>query len=73
MKLSAKNLFNKINDNRVNLLVVDWHKDDQPRARVKSEVETSLDDEVSFNAQINLLMNHFVDMAVQGYGWVVGN
>lgn len=79
VKLSAKNLFNKINKNRDNLLVVDWYKDEQPRARIKSEIEFSLDqdlpsayDEVSFNDKIDLLMNHFVDMAIQGYGWVVG-
>lgn len=79
VKLSAKNLFNKINENRDNLLVVDWYKDEQPRARIKSEIEFSLDqdlpsayDEGSFNDKIDLLMSHFVDMAIQGYGWVVG-
>lgn len=57
--------------------MVDWYKDDQPREKVRTAVETSLDadlpesyDKDSFNAKINLLMNHFVDMAVQGYGWI---
>ena len=27
-------------------------------------------DKISFNAKVDLLINHFVDMAVQGYGWV---
>ena len=27
-------------------------------------------DKISFDVKIDLLMNHFVDMAVQGYGWV---
>lgn len=77
VKLSAKNLFHKRMENKKELLVVDWYKDDQPREKVRTAVETSLDadlpesyDKDSFNAKINLLMNHFVDMAVQGYGWI---
>lgn len=77
VKLSAKNLFHKLMENKKELLVVDWYKDDQPREKVRTAVETSLDadlpesyDKDSFNAKINLLMNHFVDMAVQGYGWI---
>ncbi len=77
VKLSAKNLFKKLTEHKSELLVVDWYKDEQPRARVQSAVEASLDsdlpdsyDPVSFKSKINLLMNHFVDMAVQGYGWI---
>lgn len=77
VKLSAKNLYKKIVDNRDNLLVVDWYKDEQPRAKFKYEVELSLNndlpdsyDKVSFDSKVSLLMNHFVDMAVQGYGWI---
>ena len=40
-------------------------------------IETSLDadlpvsyDKETFAAKINLLLTHFIDMAVQGYGWV---
>lgn len=77
VKLSAKNLFKKLMDNRSSLLVVDWYKDDQPRAKVKYEVELSLNndlpesyDKAAFDSKVSLLMNHFVDMAVQGYGWI---
>lgn len=35
VKLSAKNLFSKLMDNRSSLLVVDWYKDEQPRAKLK--------------------------------------
>lgn len=77
VKLSAKNLFKKLSENRTNLLVVDWFKDDQPLAIVKSAIEVSLNndlpmiyDKESFQSKTNLLMNHFIDMAVQGYGWV---
>lgn len=80
VKLSAKNLFKKLNENRKELLVVDWYKDEQPKARVKSAIEISLNDDLpdsydfdSFKSKIDLLMNHFVDMAVQGYGWINNN
>ena len=77
VKLSAKNLYKKLFDNRSNLLVVDWYKDEQPIAKLKYEVELSLNDDlpesydkVSFDSKVSLLMNHFMDMAVQGYGWI---
>lgn len=77
VKLAAKNLFKKLSDNRKDLLVVDWYKDEQPMAKVKSAIEVSLNEDLpesydaeSFRAKIDLLMNHFVDMAVQGYGWI---
>lgn len=77
VKLSAKNLYKKLVDNRSSLLVVDWYKDEQPRAKLKYEVELSLNDDLpesydkaAFDSKVSLLMNHFVDMAVQGYGWI---
>ena len=77
VKLSAKNLYKKLIDNRNSLLVVDWYKDEQPRAKLKSKVEESLNedlpdiyDKAAFDSKVSLLMNHFVDMAVQGYGWI---
>ena len=77
VKLSARNLFKKLTESRKELLVVDWYKDDQTRETVRSTVAVSLNedlpdsyDKVSFDSKINLLMNHFVDMAVQGYGWI---
>ena len=27
-------------------------------------------DKAAFDSKVALLMNHFVDMAVQGYGWI---
>lgn len=77
VKLSAKNLFNKLTAKKAELLIVDWYKDEQPKAKVKSEIESVLNadlpdsyDTASFQSKIDLLMNHFVDMAVQGYGWI---
>lgn len=77
VKLSAKNLFNKLTAKKAELLIVDWYKNEQPKAKVKSEIESVLNadlpdsyDTASFQSKIDLLMNHFVDMAVQGYGWI---
>lgn len=75
--LSAKNLFKKLSENRSNLFVADWYKDEQPKARVKDAIMETLDadlpdsyDKEVFIVKIDLLLNHFIDMAVQGYGWV---
>ena len=77
VKLSAKNLYQKLTADKAKLIVVDWYKDEQPRERVRSAVRDSLDkdlpesyDKVSFTSKIDLLMTHFIDMAVQGYGWL---
>lgn len=77
VKLSAKNLFKKLSTEKAELMVVDWYKDEQPRAKVKTAIETSLDadlppsyDKETFSVKIELLLTHFIDMAVQGYGWV---
>ena len=77
VKLAAKNLFKKLTTDKKTLLVVDWYKDEQPIARVKTAIQQSLNDDLpdcydreSFLAKTQLLLNHFIDMAVQGYGWV---
>ena len=77
VKLSAKNLFRKLSEEKPELMVVDWYRDEQPRAKVRSVIEQSLDadlpvsyDKDTFTAKIDMLLTHFVDMAVQGYGWV---
>ena len=77
VKLAAKNLYKKLTENKKKLFVVDWYKDDKPLAYVRSEVSKSLDsdlpeayDKDSFNVKVDLLVKHFMDMSVQGYGWV---
>lgn len=76
--IAAKNLFKKLTTEKAELLVVDWYKDDQPRLKVKSAIEYALNEDLplcydkdSFEAKTNLLLNHFIDMAIQGYGWIV--
>ena len=75
--LAAKHLFQKLSSERENLLVIDWYKDESPKAKVKTAIQETLDadlpesyDKESFDVKINLLLNHFIDMAVQNYGWI---
>ena len=77
MKLAARNLYKKLTEEKKNLFVVDWYKDEQAAATVKDAISSSLDadlpqsfDKDAFESKINLLLNHFVDMAVQHYGWL---
>lgn len=57
--------------------MIDWYNDDQPKAKVKDVIVESLDTDLPdsyekgvFVVKIDLLLSHFIDMAVQGYGWV---
>ena len=75
--LSAKNLFERLRRNHNNLFVADWYKDEQPKAKVKNAIMEALDadlpdsyDKDVFSAKTDLLLNHFIDMTVQGYGWI---
>ena len=75
--LAAKNLYQKLVAEKDKVMVVDWYKDEQPRKKVRSLIQLSLNsdlpdsyDRVAFNDKTNLLMEHFTDMAVQGYGWL---
>ena len=75
--LAAKNLYKKLVDSRKDILVVDWYKDEQPREKVRAVIQETLNadlpesyDKPIFDAKTNLLLSHFVDMAVQGYGWI---
>ena len=76
VKLAAKKLFQKLTDERESLLIIEWYKDEAPRGRVRSAIETVLNelppsyDKECFDAKTNLLLNHFIDMAIQGYGWI---
>ncbi len=77
VKLAAKNLYHKLLEEKERVMVVDWYKDEQPRNMVFSLIQTSLNDDLpdsydkaTFDDKSNRLFNHFVDMAVQGFGWV---
>ncbi len=78
--LSAKHLYKKLTESRASLFVADWYKDDQPKAKVKGAIMDALDqdlpesyDKEVFIIKTDLLLTHFIDMAVQGYGWLGGS
>ncbi len=77
VKLAAKNLYKKLSEEKNKVMVVDWYKDEQPRQQVMAIIKVSLNNDLPesydreiFATKTNLLMNHFIDMAVQGYGWL---
>lgn len=77
VKLAAKSIFQKLTAEKAELFVVDWYKDEMPRAKVKKAIEDVLDtdlpmcyDKESFDSKTNLLLNHFIDMSIQHYGWI---
>ena len=77
VKLASKNLYKKLTEEREELLVVDWYKDEPQKIKVRTAIGTSLNEDLpesydkeTFNSKINLLLNHFIDMAVQAYGWI---
>lgn len=77
VKLAAKSIYSKLNEEKSDLFVVDWYKDEQPKLKVKQAIEQVLDEDLPdcydkeiFAVKTNLLLNHFIDMTVQHYGWV---
>jgi len=77
VKLAAKNLYKKLSEEKNNVMVVDWYKDEQPRQKVMAIIKVSLNNDLPesydkdvFATKTNLLMSHFIDLAVQGYGWL---
>lgn len=76
VKIAAKTLFQKLTQEKESLLIIDWYKDEEPKGKVRTAIETALNelplsyDKECFDAKTNLLLNHFIDMAIQGYGWI---
>ena len=75
--LSSKNLYKKLDENKSNLFVADWYKDAQPKAKIRSTIRKTLNEDLPesydkevFDVKTDLLLNHFIDMAIQGYGWI---
>lgn len=69
-ELAIWNLDKKIILEKV-LLVVDWHKDEQPKAKVKHAIQLSLNEDLtlcydkdSFDFKTELLLNHLIDIGI---------
>ena len=80
VKLAAKSIFKKLTEEKAELFVVDWYKDEQPKAKVRQAIALSMYEDLkdckdydkeAFSSKTNLILNHFIDMSVQGYGWIV--
>lgn len=77
VKLAAKHLYKTLQQKKEEVFVIDWYKDEQTKALVRDTIGAELDkdlpdsyDKISFNSKTNLLLTHFIDMSVQGYGWI---
>ena len=75
--LAAKNLYQKLKSEKARIMVVDWYKDEQPRQKVFDLIQLSLNEDLpesydkdTFDKKSKILLEHFMDMAIQGYGWV---
>jgi len=73
VKLAAKNLLSKLLQNKNDLLVVDWYKDERTTSKVRTAILDSLDvdlpesyDKNFFNIKTDYILSLFIDKAVQG-------
>ncbi len=67
----------KLTKEKEDLLVVDWYKDLNTTLRVENAIAMSLNhdlpesyDKTSFENIILMILMHFIDMAVNSYGWI---
>ncbi len=79
VKLAAKNLLNKLLQEKNELLVVDWYKDERTTSKVKTAIIDSLDldlpesyDKEFFNIKTDYILTLLIDKAVQGMSIVNG-
>lgn len=73
VKLSAKKLYEALNREDSGTKVIDWYKDEQPRQKVKSQVEEILDAYLPasynrniFNIKSDIIFTHIIEEAMMG-------
>lgn len=73
VKLASKNLLIKLFQDKEDLLVVDWYKDERTTSKVRTAIVDSLDsdlpesyDKEFFNIKTDYILSLFIDKAVQG-------
>src|SRR5699024_5067991 len=71
VKLSAKRLYESIQNEQSKINVIDWYKDEQPRQAVKFEIEKLLDETLPdsynkevFNLKTEVIMTHLMEEAM---------
>ena len=75
--LASKHLYQKLMAEKDRLMIVDWYKDEQPKQKVFDLIQFTLNDDLpesydkkTFDDKSTMLLNHFVDMSMKGYGWI---
>lgn len=73
VKLAAKNLLRKLNEEKPTVLINDWHKDTQTRFQVQAAIKKVLNDSLPesydravYSTKCDLIFNHFFVQAVEG-------
>lgn len=76
VRLAAKSLLHRLREESPNVLVTDWYKDGQSKGRVRSAVESVLDqylpksyDRAVFTTKCNDVFDLMVNYASQGLKW----
>lgn len=77
VKLAAKSLYNALLENKKELFVVDWQNDPTPREKVRSKINSVLNeylpksyDRIIFQAKSDIIFQHIVEQATMGYNWI---
>lgn len=78
VRLAAKSLLHRLREETPKVLIQDWFKDGQSRTRVRSAVETVLDDKLPetydralFTEKCNSVFDTMINYASQGVKWAV--
>jgi type I restriction enzyme, R subunit len=78
VRLAAKSLLHRLREESPKVLIQDWFKDGQSRTRVRSAVETVLDDKLPdtydravFTEKCNVVFDTMLNYASQGLKWAV--
>ena len=77
VKLAAKMLYETLTKKKLELFIVDWQNDPQPKEKVKKEILRVLDtflpesyERDIFTQKSNIVYEHIVDQAIMGFNWV---
>lgn len=73
VKLAAKNLLQKLKDDKPTVLITDWHKDTQTRVQVQAAIKKVLNDTLPqsydraiYSNKCDIVFDHFLMMAQNG-------
>ncbi|AEE54474.1 type I restriction endonuclease subunit R [Haliscomenobacter hydrossis] len=74
VKLAAKNLLHKLKEDKPKVLITDWYKDTQTKYQVRAAIQKVLNDalpdsydQAIYSTKCDVVFNHFLLQAQQGY------